>query len=38
MFHKLDEGQVDAVLVDSVGAYYILSVSEKTYYVLPESI
>lgn len=38
MFQKLEEGNLDAMLVDSVAAYYFLSQTGKTYYVLPESL
>ena len=34
----LDEGRVDAALVDSVVAYYYTAERGKTYYVLPDSL
>lgn len=37
LFNELSCGNLDAVLVDSVGAYYFLATADKTYYVLPES-
>ena len=35
---KLIRGEVDAILVDSVAAYYSIFSSESKYYVLPESL
>ncbi len=38
MLGQLDEGNLDAVLVDSVVAYYYTSISDEHYFVLPDSL
>ena len=35
---KLKEGEVDAILVDSVAAFYSVFSSDQLYYILPESL
>ena len=37
MFESLNNGEVDAILIDSVVAYYYVSHSEYDFYALPES-
>lgn len=38
MLKRLEEGKLDAVLLDSVVAYYLIFSSSETYYVLPNSL
>ncbi len=38
MLGQLDEGNLDAALVDSVVAYYYTSISDEPYFVLPDSL
>ena len=38
LLKKLDEGEIDAALVDSIVAYYLILQSERQYYILPDSL